>query len=88
MGQIIQILSIAWLACLFVRIWKNLFWKTKHLKTLKPFSCQMCMGFWIGCIYYFRLPILEMIIFASLTSLIATLLHHITSIIGQKNTSI
>jgi len=88
MAEIVPIIGLAWFACLLVQAWKDLLWRTKHLKSMKPFSCQMCMGFWLGCLYFIHKPILEMIIFASILSLVTVLIYHITSIVGRKNTSV
>jgi len=65
-----EIIAMGWLSNLFVSLWINAMSKTRVWLTLKPFSCQECMGFWIGLIYaiYFHENI---IIFACLSSLVA-----------------
>ena len=85
MNLILQFIGIGWFACLFVQLWEDITWKTKYLRTLKPFSCQMCMGFWMGCVFFFRFPVLEIIIFASMSSFSAVILYHLSAIIAKKN---
>lgn len=67
-----EIISIGWLANLFVSFWITIMAKTKNWVSMKPFSCQQCIGFWIGltfAIYYKE----NIIIFAGLSSLSAVL---------------
>lgn len=88
MNLIVQILAISWFACLFVQAWKHALWRTKHLKSLKPFACNECMGFWIGAIFFCKYPIIDLFILSSMSSLCAVLLYHIAGIMGSKNSSI
>ena len=69
-SNIINIIALGWLANLFVSFWISLMAKTKTWVSMKPFSCQECMGFWIGLIfalYYHE----NIIIFAPMVSLSA-----------------
>ncbi|OHB92409.1 MAG: hypothetical protein A2Z57_12065 [Planctomycetes bacterium RIFCSPHIGHO2_12_39_6] len=88
MEKVITILALGWLACLFVQIWTSSLWKTKYLKTLKPFSCQPCMGFWIGVLFFIKYPLPEIFIHSSMTSLAAFMLYNISNIIAKHNTGI
>lgn len=75
------ILALGWISNLFVHAWINLMSKTKTWITAKPFSCQECMGAWIGLAYaiYYKENI---IIFAGLSSLSAVL---ISTILDRLN---
>lgn len=88
MNPAVTILGIGWFACLFVHLWGDTFQKTKYLKTLKPFACQMCMGFWLGLIYYWQHPVAELFILSSMSSLGAVMLYHLSNIIAQQNRGI
>lgn len=88
MNPAITILGIGWLACLFVQVWMDFLYKTKYLKTLKPFACQMCMGFWLGLIAFWQYPLLELLTLCSMSSLSAVILYHLSNIIAQQNKGI
>jgi len=53
MDKIILILSLACLAYIFVEHFiKPLKFLFKIKRRIKPFDCELCMGFWIGFIYF------------------------------------
>lgn len=75
-----EIIALGWAACLFVDWYNWLAWKNKR-PGVKPFDCQMCMGFWIG-FFVFAIQFILMssianfasvFIYALLTSLAASL---------------
>ena len=69
----LTIISLGWIANLFVHFYIHLTRKTNSWVTLKPFSCQECMGFWIGLTYGI-LKHENLLIFAGLSSLSAVLI--------------
>lgn len=73
-GYMAEIIALGWAANLFVSAFINLMANTTKWITAKPFSCQMCMGFWIGLVYgYYKSE--DMFIFALLSSLSAALIY-------------
>lgn len=65
-----EIIAIGWAANLFVTMYIDLMSKTEKWVTAKPFSCQECMGFWIGlgyALYHNE----NLLIFTGLSSLAA-----------------
>lgn len=82
MDKVIIIISLSWLANLFVHFWISLMKQTERWITAKPFSCQECMGFWIGLIYAIAMKE-NIIIFAPLVSLSAVLLSTIIDKINR-----
>jgi hypothetical protein len=60
-----EILGIASAGVILVRNWT---WRLK----VKPFTCELCMAFWLGAIYF---RTLEGLTFAFLAAAIATLIN-------------
>jgi len=79
--MITQIIALGWLACIAVDMYVDICWQ-KKVKMHKPFSCQKCMGFWLGLIFcatkiiYLNIinetTLTEAFLFALLTSLAAS----------------
>lgn len=74
-SSVIEIISLSWLSNLIVAFYVNRATE-KKLPYRKPFSCEKCLGFWTGIIYFSiqMQPIEQIIIFASFTSLSAVTL--------------
>jgi hypothetical protein len=80
--MITQIIAIGWLACIIVDMYVDICWQ-KKVKLRKPFSCQKCMGFWLGFIFctaqnfnadaMSAATFTETFVFALLTSLAASI---------------
>lgn len=83
MAEVIIIISLGWLANLFVQLWITLMRKTDRWITAKPFSCEECMGAWVG-ISYAIYANENLLIFGALSSLSAALL---LGIINKLNAS-
>lgn len=64
-NTLIEICGIASAGVILVRNW------TYRLK-IKPFTCELCMAFWLGALYFHTL---EGLTFAFLAAAIATLLN-------------
>ncbi len=64
MNTLLQIIGISWAANLFV---SHIGYKYK-----KPFSCELCMAFWIGLFYFHSV---EGLFFAFTSSVIAVLIN-------------
>ncbi len=81
----IELIGLAWFTNLFVKFWIDRLRKYPNIQTLKPMSCQMCMGFWIGLAYFFlkHETIKEMFIFACITSFISVALNSIINKINE-----
>lgn len=75
MEILIQIIGLSWLSNLLVAFYVNRATE-KKLPYRKPFSCEKCLGFWVGLIYFSikMQPIETIIIFAAFTSLSAVTL--------------
>ena len=77
--QLIEVTAVGWLACLWVDFYTALCFRAQ-VKARKPFSCQKCMGFWMGLGFILGKQFLthdysamEVFIFSLLTSLAATI---------------
>jgi hypothetical protein len=64
-NTLIEICGIASAAVILVRNWT---WRLR----VKPFTCELCMGFWLGALYFHTL---EGLTFAFLSAAIATLIN-------------
>jgi hypothetical protein len=64
-NTLIEICGIASAGVILVRNWT---WRLK----VKPFTCELCMAFWLGAIYF---RTLEGLTFAFLAAAIATLIN-------------
>lgn len=70
---LLEILALSWFANLLVSFYIDLCIKAR-VNIRKPFGCEKCMGFWIGCLYFINKPFIDIFIFASITSLTCCLL--------------
>lgn len=64
MTILLIIIGISWMA--------NLFVQKIGYKYMKPFSCELCMAFWIGLFYFHSV---EGVFFAFTSSVIAVLIN-------------
>ena len=59
MDKIIIIIALGWIANLFVHFWIDIMSETKSWITAKPWSCESCMGFWIGsAVAFYFFPVI------------------------------
>jgi hypothetical protein len=64
MNTLIQIIGISSLALIFVREW--------GYKFIKPFSCELCLSFWMGLLWWHSI---EGILYAGASAIAATILN-------------
>ena len=64
-NTLIEICGIASAGVILVRNWT---WRLK----VKPFTCELCMAFWLGALYFHSI---EGLTFAFLAAAIATLIN-------------
>jgi hypothetical protein len=64
-NTLIEICGIASAGVILVRNWT---WRLK----VKPFTCELCMAFWLGALYFHSI---EGLTFAFLSAAIATLIN-------------
>jgi len=65
LNTLIEIMGIASAGVILVR---NFTWRLK----VKPFNCELCMSFWLGCLYFHTI---EGFTYAFLAAAIATVLN-------------